>query len=321
MHTRSIARWQHPHVFLGVRHARHERQTRIVIGLATVMMLGEIVAGLLFGSMALVADGLHMATHAGVLLIAGIAYALARHHADDPRFAFGTGKFGELGGFTSAVVLALIACLIGYEALTRLVRPVPIAYKEALLVAMLGLAVNLGSAWLLRGDEQHAEAADAGAERPRDNNLRAAYVHVLADAATSVLAIVGLSLGWLYGWAFMDPIMGVAGALVIASWSCGLVNDTGRVLLDMLPDPQLAARIRRILEAGGDRVADLHLWRIGPGHCGAIVSLVTDDPQAPQVYRTKLSSFPGLSHITVEVNRCETADWARAQYQPRPPLR
>jgi cation diffusion facilitator family transporter len=304
MHTDSLDRWRHSHVFLGERHDRNERQTWLVIVLTCVMMVGEIAGGAVFGSMALLADGLHMSTHAGALLIAALAYRFARRHARSTRFAFGTGKVGDLAAFTSAIVLAMIALLIAVESVGRLLAPVPIGFAEALPIAVLGLAVNLLSAWLLRDDHEHEHEHDDGQAHHHDHNLRAAYVHVLADAATSVLAIVGLLLGWAYGWNFMDPMMGIVGALVIANWSYGLLRRAGAVLLDMTPDEHLATAIRETLEAGEDRVADLHLWRLGPGHFGAIVALVSHDPEPPAAYKRRLASLAGLSHVTIEVEHC-----------------
>ena len=306
MHTEALERWQHEHVFLGAEHARNERKTWAVIALTTTMMVGEIVGGTIFGSLALVADGLHMSTHAGALLIAALAYYFARRHARDERFAFGTGKVGDLGAFSSAIVLAMIALLIGYEAVERLISPAPIAFPEAIGVASLGLVVNLASVWLLREEphHHHDHAADHDHHHHRDHNLRAAYVHVLADAATSVMAIAGLSAAWLLGWIWIDAVVGMIGAAVIANWSYGLVRSAGRVLLDILPDPKLAGRIRETLETGGDRVSDLHLWRVGPGHFGVIVSLVTHRPEAPAAYKARLAGIGALAHVTVEVEAC-----------------
>jgi cation diffusion facilitator family transporter len=304
------------HVFLGADHARNERRTWLVIGLASCMMVGEIVGGSLFGSMALIADGLHMSTHAGALIIAAFAYTYARRHATDTRFSFGTGKLGDLAGFTSAIVLAMIALLIGYEAVRRLLSPVPIAFEEAIPVAVLGLTVNLASAWLLRDDHDHGHAHGHHNDGDdddhhghhhdhghRDNNLRAAYVHVLADAATSVLAILGLLGGWAYGWVWMDPMMGIAGALVVANWSYGLARDTGGILLDLTPDRSLLVDIQRRLETNGDRLCDLHVWRVGPGHYGAIAAIITDRPREPEFYKEQLRGFARLSHVTIEVNQ------------------
>lgn len=303
MHTQSIEQWQHAHVFLGPAHGRNERRSWMVVALASAMMAGEITGGLIFGSVALVADGLHMSTHAGALLIAALAYLFARRYAGDPRFAFGTGKFGDLASFTSAIVLALIALLIGWEAVARLLHPVAVAFGEALPIAALGLVVNLASAFLLHEDD-HGEHAEDHHGHHHDLNLRAAYVHVLADAVTSVLAIVALSLGWAFGWLWTDPLAGMAGALVIANWSWGLVRQAGAVLLDATPDPTLAGRIHGALETAGDKVTDLHLWRIGPGHCGAIISLVSHEPRRPADYKARLAGLTGLSHVTVEVEAC-----------------
>ncbi len=400
----------HSHVFLGEGHAANERRTWAVIWLCGAMTVAEIAGGALFGSIALVADGLHMSTHAGALLIAALAYTYARRHAADPRFAFGTGKLGDLAGFTSAIILAMIALLIGYEAVGRLLQPVPISFGEAIPIAVLGLAVNVASAWLLSsGGHHHGHAhehrhghaddethrIDTGAGtlllgvfedgvpprfrlraadgrlpdtarietlRPdgsrqafeltdrggflesvqdipephaftaevtlgsgtqgrgfpvaftehehghaphgashRDNNLRAAFVHVMADAAVSVLVITGLVLARAFGWLWMDPVAGIVGALVIANWSYGLVRDTGSILLDMTPDRRLADRVRSAVLAEGDQLADLHLWRLGPGHLGAIVSIVSAGGHEAAFYRARLAGLPGLSHLTVEV--------------------
>jgi cation diffusion facilitator family transporter len=319
MHSHSIEPWRHEHVFLGADHDRNERRTRLVIALTAAMMVAEIVAGALFGSMALTADGWHMATHAAALAISVLAYGYARRHAHDPRFAFGTGKLGDLAGFASAIILALIALLIAWESLVRLTAPVPIRFDEAIAVAGLGLAVNLVSAWLLHAGGAHGHAAhhDHGHDHhdhdhdddhhrhgARDNNLRSAYLHVLADALTSVLAIVALLAGSLFGWSWMDPLMGIVGAAVIARWSWGLMRDAGLVLIDAVPDRGLAQAMRDRLESGGDRVADLHLWRVGPGHNAAVVSLVSDHPAPPDHYKDRLAGLPGLSHVTVEVQPC-----------------
>jgi cation diffusion facilitator family transporter len=306
----------HRHVFLGEAHARNERSTWAVIVLCGVMMVAEIAGGALFGSVALIADGLHMSTHAGALLLAALAYTYARRHAEDARFTFGTGKLGDLAGYTSAIILAMIALLIGYEAVRRLFAPVPIDYAEAVAIAGVGLLVNLASAWLLGADHGHAHHAhehdhDHGHDdhdhqhhhhhAHRDHNLRAAFVHVMADAAVSVLVIAGLALAWGFGWNWMDPVAGLVGAVVIANWSWGLIRATGAILLDMNPDPRATEAIRRAIEAEGDRLADLHLWRLGPGHFGAIVSVVTSAARDSAFYRARLSSLAGLSHLTVEV--------------------
>jgi cation diffusion facilitator family transporter len=274
------------------------------------MMVAEIVGGHIYGSMALVADGWHMSTHAGALAIAALAYRFARRHVHDPQFAFGTGKLGELAGFASAVILAVVALMIAYESAERLLAPVPIRYEQAIAIAVVGLVVNLLSAWMLYDDEHHgARDHDHGHAHhrvdARDHNIRSAYFHVLADAMTSVLAIVALLAGRFYGWNFMDPLMGIVGALVIAHWSVRLMRSSGEILVDAVPDRRLAELVRRRLEVDGDRLADLHLWRLGPGHAGLIVAVVSDHPLAPEAYKSRLRDIPGLSHVTVEVHRCE----------------
>jgi cation diffusion facilitator family transporter len=310
MHAHSIDDWRHDHVFLGADHARNERRSWAVVALCGAMMAAEIGGGLLSGSMALIADGLHMSTHAGALVIAACAYAYARRHARDERFAFGTGKLGELAAFSSAIVLAMIALLIGYESVLRLFHPVGIAFREAIPIAALGLAVNLASAWLLRDDHDHGhdhDDHDHGHHHDhghQDLNLRAAYIHVMADAAVSVLALTGLSAAYLLGFVWMDPAMGIVGALVIANWSWGLLRAAGAVLLDMRPEGGLAGQIRERLENGDDRIADLHIWRVGPGHHAALVSIVADRPEPPQAYKARLAGIAGLSHLTVEVQPC-----------------
>ncbi len=293
----------HDHIFLGRNHDRNERRTWLVIAITATMMVIEITAGSLFGSMALVADGWHMSTHAGAMLIAALAYAYARRNAGNPRFSFGTGKLGDLAGFASAVVLALIALLIGWESLMRLYNPVAISFPQAISVAVIGLGVNLACAWLLRDDhDHHHHGHDHHHHDHADNNLRAAYLHVLADALTSVLAIVALVLGSLYGWQWMDPAMGIVGGLVIARWSWGLIRDTGRVLLDYLPeDEDLPGEIRTAIETGTDRITDLHVWQLGPGHHGAIVSIRSASPLAPSEYRARLAHIHDLSHLTIEI--------------------
>jgi cation diffusion facilitator family transporter len=398
----------HNHVFLGEGHEQNERKTWAVIALCGVMMVVEIVGGMLFGSIALVADGLHMSTHAGALLLAALAYSYARKLSDDSRFTFGTGKLGDLAGFTSAIVLAMIALLIAYEGVSRLISPVDIDFNQAIPIACLGLAVNVASAWLLSGGEHHhhghehghtddgvghdsehhidtangilvlsiyedgvpprfrvraesghlpdpatltietvrpentphmfalvarngylesveeipephafvaqlhlaggsssavlfAEHQHAHGSAHRDNNMRAAVIHVMADAAVSILVIVGLLLGRLLSWVWMDPVAGIMGALVIASWSYGLICDTGAILLDMNPDPHMTEQVRLAIEREGDRLADLHLWRLGPGHLGAIVSVVTTGPRSVDYYRARLAHLRSLSHLTVEV--------------------
>ena len=403
----------HDHFFLGHDHDRAERRTWAVIALCSVMMIAEIVGGSLFGSLALIADGLHMSTHAGALLLAALAYTYARKFANDRNFTFGTGKFGDLAGYSSAIVLAMIALLIGYEAVSRLLNPIPISFNEAIPIAVLGLLVNIVSAWLLSGGHHHGhshdhshdhglddevcriefgtwmlaleifednvpprfrvrtdtsilpDASDVTIEtvRPdgsrqiftfdnhgeylqscdvipephafvaqihvtedgrksqrdwtfeehdhgashgthhRDNNMRAAVVHVLADAAVSVLVIAGLLMARTFGWLWMDPVAGLIGAVVIANWSFGLLRDTGGILLDRTPDPRMADKVRHVIESDGDHVTDLHLWRLGPGHLGAIVSVATTTAREAAHYRQRLAKLADLSHVTVEVQR------------------
>jgi len=319
MHTQSLESWQHGHVFLGAKHDRHGRRTWLVVALTAVMMVAEIVGGTIFGSMAVVADGWHMSTHAGALAIAALAYRIARQHAGDGRFCFGTSKVGELAAFSSTLLLALVAVLIGYEAVRRLFERVEIDFTEATWLAVIGLAVNLVSAWLLFDRDYHHHGREHAHEHGHphddhdhhhahhhhhDTNLRAAYVHVLADALTSVLAIAALLSARYFGFVWMDPAMALVGVIVILSWSFGLVRTAGAVLLDMVPDRRLASTIRRRLETGDDRVSDLHLWRLGPGHVGLIVSVVSDHPREPAVYKRRLSGIAGLSHVTVEVHAC-----------------
>jgi cation diffusion facilitator family transporter len=324
MHSQSIQQYQHSHVFLGEAHERNERKTWTVIAICTAMMLAEIVGGVWFGSVALVADGLHMSTHAGALLIAALAYTYSRRYARDEGLSFGTGKLGDLAAFTSAIVLAMIALLIAYESLDRFFHPVSIAFNQAIPIAGLGLGINLLSAFLLRDDHDHHDAhshdhdhADDESDHAhthreigdyhRDHNLRAAFVHVMADAAVSVLVIIGLVAGRQFGWIWMDPLVGLIATVVIMSWSWSLVRSAGAVLLDASPDPVLSAKIAARLQRHGDRISDLHLWRVGPGHLAGIISLVSDHPESPRVYKERLSDMPGLSHLTIEVERCPGA--------------
>jgi cation diffusion facilitator family transporter len=320
MHSHSIDGFRHSHIFLGEAHERNERKTWTVIAICAAMMVAEIVGGLWFGSVALVADGLHMSTHAGALLIAALAYTYSRRYARDERLAFGTGKLGDLAAFTSAIVLAMIALLIGYESIDRLFNPVAIAFNQAIPIAVLGLGINLLSAFLLRDDHEHHhdDAHDAHDEHDydhthqkglsasfhRDHNLRAAFIHVMADAAVSVLVIIGLIAGRQFGWFWMDPVMGLIATFVILSWSWSLVCSAGAVLLDVSPDPALSRKIVARLEQAGDQVSDLHLWRVGPGHLAAVISLVTDHPNEPRFYKNRLFGLSGLSHVTIEVERC-----------------
>ncbi|MBO4222421.1 CDF family Co(II)/Ni(II) efflux transporter DmeF [Bradyrhizobium neotropicale] len=311
MHSHSIEQWTHDHVFLGVTHAHNERRTWLVVALTTVMMIGEIAAGWWSGSMALLADGWHMGTHAAALGIAGLAYLFARRQVGNACFSFGTGKFGDLAAFASAIILAMIAMQIAWESVDRLLHPVSIAYGEAISVAVLGLAVNLISAWLLRDDHDHHHGHghshdhdDDHHHHHHDNNLRAAYVHVMADAATSILAIAALLVAMSAGWVWADPVVGIIGSAVIASWAFGLIKASGAILLDVSADKKLEAVIRDRLETKGDRITDLHLWQVGPGHRAAVISVVSDHPLPPATYKRRLSGLHGLSHVTIEVETC-----------------
>jgi cation diffusion facilitator family transporter len=320
MHDHSLDGFTHSHVFLGRHHAANERRTLIVVALTAVMMVAEILGGAIFGSMALIADGLHMSTHAAALGIAALAYIYARRHADDPRFAFGTGKFGDLAAFASGLALAMVALLIAYESIGRLIHPRGIAYDEALALAALALCVNLASAWLLRDDHAHHHDPRRDHEHPHnhdhshadtDHNLRAAYIHVLADAATSLLAVGGLFLARNFGLIWMDPLVGLVGTGVILNWAYGLLRDAGGVLLDVMPDDRLREKIKARLETEGDFVSDLHLWRLGPGHRAAVISIVSDHPRSPQDHKARLADLPGLSHVTIEVLTCPAGDARR----------
>jgi len=306
--------WFETHNFLGSQHDKHERRTWMVVGLTAVTMVVEIAAGSWFNSMALLADGWHMATHAGAMGLSALAYRFARRHARNPRFTFGTGKVGDLAAYSSGIILAVAAIMIAWESVARLVQPLPIAFDQAILVAVLGLLVNFVSAAMLwsspghshghshdRGHE-HGHDHDHGHGHHADHNIRAAFLHVVADALTSVLAIVALVVGLVFGAVWLDPLMGIVGAAVILHWSISLMRDTGGILLDMEAGGDLAARIRTDIEAtDGDRVADLHVWRVGPGHFAAIVAIVTRRAtDAGELKMTLKERYP-LAHLTVEV--------------------
>ena len=297
--------WTHGHVFLGHAHDRAEARARLAALVTALFMVVEITAGFFYRSMALLADGVHMATHVGALGLAAGAYWLARRHATNTRFSFGSGKFGDLAAFASAIVLGLTAVAVAGESISRLIDPVKVAYGDALLIAVIGLCVNLVSAFILKDDHHHDH--DHGHRHGgHDNNMRAAYVHVLADAATSLLAIAALACGYYFGLGILDPVAALVGAFVIGSWAYGLIRDSAMVLLDADADPQLSHAIKSTIERDlGARVADLHLWRLGPGHHGLIVSLVSPDPTtAEQIKASLRQHYPDLSHVTIEVAVC-----------------
>jgi cation diffusion facilitator family transporter len=306
--------WTHGHVFLGHGHDRSEARAKLAALVTAIFMVVEIVAGLIFHSMALLADGVHMATHVGALGLAAGAYWLARRHAANARFSFGSGKFGDLAAFSSAIVLGLTAVAVAGESIARLVHPAQVAYGEALVIACIGLGVNLVSAFILKDDHSHGHGHDHGQAHSHDhahhsdgdNNMRAAYVHVLADAGTSLLAIVALACGYYFGLGMLDPLAALVGAFVIASWAYGLIRDSAMVLLDADADPKMSGAIKSTIEENlGARVADLHLWRLGPGHHGLIVSLVSPGPTTAEEIKAALRlHYPDLSHVTVEVAIC-----------------
>ncbi|RJP38544.1 MAG: cation transporter [Phycisphaerales bacterium] len=287
-----------------------ERRTVVVIAITATMMVVEIAAGVAFGSMALLADGLHMASHAVALAIAAFAYVYARRHAHDPRFSFGTGKVNSLGGFTGAVLLAVFAVMMAWESVERFIHPIPIRFDQAIMVALLGLAVNGVSAVILGREPGEHEHAPSGEEdhghahhHAHDHNLRSAYLHVLADALTSVLAIFALVAGKYFGLNWLDPAMGLVGALLVGNWSLGLVRTTSRVLLDHQAPRHVRSAVANAVQADdGNRVADLHVWAVGPGRYAAIVSVVTEAPIRPDRVKALLPASLGLCHVTVEIN-------------------
>lgn len=280
----------------GIDHTHAEKRTGRVMLLTAMMMVIEIVAGSAFGSMALLADGWHMATHVGAFGIALFAYRYARKHAASPRFTYGTGKVSVLGGFASAVALAVIALFMAVESVVRLFKPQVITFDEAIWVAVLGLIVNLVSGLMLKEDHDH------GHSHGHDHNLRAAYFHVLADALTSVFAIIALLSGKYFGWNWLDPVMGIVGALVITRWSMGLLTDTSRLLLDGNVDSETLKEIRSCIEVDANtRLEDMHVWHISPYHLAVTLSVVSGNPQTPDYYKHLLEGIPGLSHIIVEV--------------------
>jgi cation diffusion facilitator family transporter len=296
-----LSAFRHDHRYLGSDHDRNAGRTRLVMMLTALMMSAEIVAGIVFGSIALFADGLHMAGHVAVLGAAAYAYSFARRHAGAERYSFGTGKVGDLVAFASAILLGAIAIGVLYESSHRLFAPQAIAFREAVVVAVLGFSVNLLCARLLwHGGHAHDHGDHEHVHHHADHNLQAAYLHLVTDVLTSALVIVALLSGQFLGWVWMDPVMGIVGALVILNWSWGLLRRTGNVLLDATP--AVTEDVRRVVEGDADnRIADLHVWRVGPGHLAAILTIVTREPRPPAYYKSLLASIPGLSHITVEV--------------------
>lgn len=308
MHEEQIARWHHDHTFGQDQKQPGEKHTLIVVGLTLIMMVWEIAAGLIYGSMALLADGLHMGSHATALGIAAFAYAYARKNAASSRFSFGTGKVNALGGFTGAVLLAGFALFMVVESMDRFIHPVTISFNGAIFVAIMGLIVNGVSAWMLgdHHDHSHAPHEDEShhAHDHHDHNRRAAYFHVLADALTSLLAIVALLAGKYAGWNWMDPAMGIVGAILITRWSWGLLKATAGILLDQ-QQTGIHQGVKRAVECGDTRVSDLHVWSIGPNVYAVIVAVVTHDPQPPGHYRDRIQTDnPSLVHVTVEVDTC-----------------
>jgi cation diffusion facilitator family transporter len=301
MHIYTLQNWQHSHDFTAI-HQKGESRTIKVLLLTFITMGVEIVAGNIFGSMALLADGWHMGTHVAAFAISIFAYRYAKKNADNPDFSFGTGKVSVLGGFASAVALAVIALIIAGESISRLYHPQTIQFNEAILVAVAGLGINLVSAFLLQDHHEHSHEE---AHQHHDHNLQAAYLHVLADALTSLLAIIALFSGKYFGLNWMDPLMGIAGALVITRWSWGLLKDTSLILLDHTMKDDAIIKIKKILEAVSDnRVSDAHVWRVGPDHYAAVISIVTHYPKPPEHYKSLLKNLKQLSHITIEINPC-----------------
>lgn len=304
MHTEDLSNWQHSHVFAQDQVVSGERRTLIIVMLTAVMMVVEIVAGIVYGSMALLADGLHMASHATALGIAFVAYVAARRLAADDRFAFGTGKINSLAGFSSAILLLAFAFIMLTESATRLIDPIAISYDQALVVAILGLVVNGLSAWILASTPHHHGTAHEH-HHHHDHNLRAAYLHVVADAVTSLLAIVALLAAKFYGANWLDPVMGIVGAVLVARWSYGLIRESAKVLLDRQASKNVVASVKAAIERGSsDRVSDLHCWSIGHGILAAELSIVSEKPERPEYYKARIPPELQIVHATVEVNRC-----------------
>ena len=305
MHTHAIENWQHSHDF-SVKNDKGERRTQYVLILTAITMVVEIIAGSIYGSMALLADGWHMGTHVAAFMITIFAYRYARKHANNPAYAFGTGKVSVLGGFASAIALAVVALVMLVESMQRIIDPHTIQFNEAIAVASLGLFINIVSAFLLKDDHHHDHSNEHHHHHHHDHNLRAAYMHVLADALTSLLAIVALVSGKYFGWNWLDPIMGIVGAIIITRWSYGLLKQTSPILLDGSIEEEYQSAITETIEKDSDnRISDIHIWKVGANHYAAIISLVTHSPKSTQYYKDLLIGFHKLSHTTIEINACE----------------
>ncbi|MHB9138917.1 MAG: CDF family Co(II)/Ni(II) efflux transporter DmeF [Victivallaceae bacterium] len=314
MHTQHLSQYQHPHIFSSPD-LRAEKMTERVVYLTLFMMIAEIVAGYAYHSMALLADGWHMSTHTVALAIALLAFVIARRHADDRRYAFGTWKIEVLGGFTSGLILGAVGLAMSYVSIERLVNPVTIQYDQAILITVIGLGVNFLSAFMLRGSHHshhhshHDEAAHSHEEHSHEKsaslNLKAAYLHVIADAATSVFAIIALVGAKYLNWVWLDPLMGIAGAALILRWTYGLLKETGTILVDRESSGVLAEQIKQTIENDGEtKISDLHLWKVGMNKYACIISLVTANPQNIAFYKQKLEKFEELAHLTIEINIC-----------------
>ncbi len=303
MLTQDLSIWNHEHVFDSGNHLA-ERGAKTVMWITLIMMVVEIAGGWWYNSMALLADGWHMSSHALALGLSAFAYVAARHYARDPRFAFGTWKIEVLAGYTSAILLVCVAAIMVMSSIERLLSPQPIHYQEAMFVAGIGLAVNLVCAYILGAAHDHHDDG-----HHHDLNLSSAYLHVIADAATSVLAIVALAGGWLYGWSWLDPVMGIVGAGLIVVWARGLIIETGKVLLDREMDHGVVDEIREVIETGfsegGSRLADLHVWRVGKkAYSAALVVVTHDSGLTPERIKTGLRIHEEIVHVTVEINQC-----------------
>ena len=307
MHIHNLDQWRHKHNFF-VSDAQNEKNTLIVVSLTAVTMLIEIVAGIAFGSMALLADGWHMGTHVAAFLITLFAYRYTRKNANNPDFSFGPGKINVLGGFASAVALAVVALMMAVESAGRFFAPVEIHYGQSMLVAVVGLSVNVACAFLLNGSHGHHHHGHSHSHDHHhdDHNLKAAYFHVLADAMTSVLAIFALLFGSLFGWWALDPLMGIVGALVITRWAWSLLKESSAILLDAGVKSEVRDEIREIIEADADnRITDLHVWKIGPKHLAVLLTIVTHHPRSAIAYKQLLADFNEIKHLSIEVIKCE----------------